>query len=744
MTIQPPILSKVTHLDSIAVQIHLNQAITVGSRNRMTDFEAHAPDIVALAKQIEILASNASRVELHSDDAAPVESMAIMIHGARMYAEFLTTPRIMSVMLGRKRMLLSHSFASYTDTGVERVHSDGISARKAYSRMLARPVNYFLQPLPFHIDSDTGEVFDDIALGYIEACKNKGFLAELYRLSDDELCAIVMLGTDYEHSVALQIAKNLASSCTGVRTEWSSLTSAVHCPLSLNAEAKLCSWYDKQLEDSSSILQSLIDFAAPPVPLDESSAPEIQHDDSVAESEEDQSLPDDLPDLHDLNDQLPPKRTDWIVSAAFRRECNEALGTDDPDTLKLLGWWLWGWRDKTLKLSIASDESIAALLGWEHKLSGRRPIVKPALNKLRAVTRVEEIPHSYKGRATTFDLPDIPYKLIDLGKEFYRPVTDPVLLGTGARIREHIERQDIWRRGVAEQSSTSYPSNVSAGLIESLNALPTNYFRKLTTTHWETLMDIAHKLDPENQTDALRALRQIHFHPQPIYKNAHRTSRIYTVGHSYQNLNRNLRNTAFSGCLKVDLKHSQLSIACWMYGFHEIDELLKNGTAWNYLCGRSGLSKEKIKTILYSTLYMRSLEFDPYSHPALKNEKATREELRMFIGVKEFQYLIRAREKYIKYKLDDVQMDAFNNQITDEDYHCKLAILSQSFELKILESAIDYVRDLRQNNICLWLHDGFYINGNSTKFDGISKKLKSHVENSVKEFGINTSLESSC
>jgi hypothetical protein len=599
------------------------------------------------------------------------------------------------------------------------------------------------------MDNETGEIFDDVALEYVARCNSTGLLAQLYKLSDNELCAFVVLGNDYSHADALTIATKLASNSPGVSVKWSSLREYVYSPLSLSNDCYLCSWYDRSFDESSDILQSLIDFKGPKLDLTQltgepASDPFIAAFIQGTQDEDETSSQDELPDLPSLNDQPLPKPKDWIVSAAFRRECVEALGTDDPDTLKLLGWWLWGWRDKTVKLSIASDESIASLLGWENKLSSKRPIVKPALEKLKAVTRVDEIPHNYKGRATTFDLPDVPYKLIDLGKEFYRPVTDPVLLGTGARTREHIKKQDIWRRGVAEQSSTSYPSNVSAGLIENLNNLPANYYRKLTTTHWETLMERALCMDDEGRDSALKTLRHIQFHPQPIYKKAHRTSRIYTVGHSYQNLNRNLRNIAFSGCLKVDLKHSQLSIACWMYEFHEIDELLKNGTAWNYLCGRSGLSKDKIKTILYSTLYMRSLEFDPYSHPALKNEKATREELRMFIGVKEFQYLIRAREKYIKYKLDDVKMDAFNNQITDEDYHCKLAILSQSYELKILESAIDYVRDLKQNNICLWLHDGFYINGNSTKFDGISKKLKSHVENSVREFGINTSLESSC
>jgi hypothetical protein len=333
--------------------------------------------------------------------------------------------------------------------------------------------------------------------------------------------------------------------------------------------------------------------------------------------------------------------------------------------------------------------------------------------------------------------------LIDLGKEYYQPVTDPVLLGTGARIREHLKQQDTWRRSVAGSSSTNYPSDVSEGLIESLNSLPANYFRKLTTTHWETLMEQAYHLEPESQQNALRMLRHIDFFPQPIYKRAERTSRIYTVGYSYQTLQRDLRDVVFSGCLKVDLRHSQLSIACWMYGYHELDPLLSDGTAWTYLCGESGLSKDKIKTILYATLFMRSLEFDPYWHPALRDNLASRDDLRRFINVKELRALIAARERYVNNGLETVEKDAFGNPLKATDYNVRLASLSQSYELKVLREATSYVTCLKSNNICLWLHDGFFVNGNQTKFSGIGDNLTKIVDKSLNEIGIISGTESS-
>ena len=503
----PPILWGITHINSAGVTLYPNEAHSLGKGNQDDQYKNHAPDLYELASQLEILATNASKLILRSADSSPTVLIGLPINEARRrrkdgktyMAPTITQQRAMSVLLGRKRMLMLHSRASIDDIGPSVVVVLTGESKQEYKRSAPLPVNFLLQPLPFHIDSDTGEVFEDVALGYIESCKNRGFLAELYRLSDYELCAIVMLGTDYEHSVALQIAKNLASFSTSVRADRCSLVEPVHSPLSLNVECELCAWYEKRLEDSSFILQSLIDFVAPALPLDElitaSSAPQIQHDDSVAGGEEDQSLPDELPDLPDLNDQPVRYPKDWIVSVAFRGECIEALGTEDPGALKLLGLWLWGWRDKTLKLPIASNETLASLLGWESRIKGKRQVVKPALDMLQKHTQVKIKEHNYKGRATCFDLPDIPFKLIDLGREQYIPIADPVLLGSGARVREHITRQDEWRRSVAESSSSNYPSDVSDGLINGLNGLPANYFRKLTTTHWETMLEQASCLD---------------------------------------------------------------------------------------------------------------------------------------------------------------------------------------------------------------------------------------------------------
>ena len=754
MSDYPPILRKVTHINSAGVKLYPAEVGALGTGIKDDQYKQHAPDLYELASQIQTLASNASLIQLRSADSKPTELVGLPVKEARkrlkdgrtFMAPKISHQRCMSVLLGRKRMNLLHSRVSIDDQGQSVIVVGDGQTKQEYKRSAPLPVNFFLQPLPFHIDSDTGEVFEDVALGYIEACKNMGFLAELYRLSDYELGAIVMLGSEYEHGAARQIAKILASVCPGVRTNWCSLVEPVHCPLSLNAECELCVWYGKRLEDSSSILQTLIDFAAPPVPLDESlpasSAPQMQHDDSLTRSDEDQSLPHDSPELPDLNDQPPTKTTDWIVSAAFRRECVDTLGTNDPTALKLLGLWFWGWQDKDTKLPIASDEILASLLGWEGRLKGKRGVVKPALDILEKHTRVRVTKHDYQGQATCFDLPDIPFKLIDSAREQYIPIAEPVLLGTGARVREYIGKQDSWRRNVAEKSSTFYPSSVSERLINGLNSLPANYFRKLTTTHWETMLERALCLDDEGRKSALKTLRHINFHPQPVYKRAKNTSRIYTVGYSYQSLQRDLRNTAFSGCLKVDLRHSQLSIACWMYGFHELDTLLEDGSAWTYLCGRSGLTKDKIKTILYASLYMLSLEFDPYSHPALKDNLATRDDLRRFISVKELRALFAAREKYIKNGLETVEKDAFGNPLKASDYNVKLASLSQSYELKILSEATNYVLNLKSNTVCLWLHDGFFVNGNSTKFKGISNNLKKLVDKSLKEIGVISSLES--
>ena len=139
---------------------------------------------------------------------------------------------------------------------------------------------------------------------------------------------------------------------------------------------------------------------------------------------------------------------------------------------------------------------------------------------------------------------------------------------------------------------------------------------------------------------------------------------------------------------------------------------------------------------------MRSLEFDPCWHPALKNQSVSHDDLRRFIGVKELRALFAAREKYIKNGLENVEKDAFGNPLKATDYNVRLASLSQSYELKFLREAIIYVTNLKSNHICLWLHDGFFINGNQTKFSGISNNLTKIVDKSLNEIGIVSSLES--
>jgi CO/xanthine dehydrogenase Mo-binding subunit len=95
-----------------------------------------------------------------------------------------------------------------------------------------------------------------------------------------------------------------------------------------------------------------------------------------------------------------------------------------------------------------------------------------------------------------------------------------------------------------------------------------------------------------------------------------------------------------------------------------------------------------VPTILYATLFMRSLEFDPYCHPALKNPLISRDDLRRFIGVKELRALFAARQRYVNNGLENVEKDAFGNALKTTDYNVRLASLSQSYELKILTEAI--------------------------------------------------------
>jgi hypothetical protein len=721
------------HRNSLSSLLYPYGTMQLGKGDSWKSYKKHVPSLYDLAGVMLEWLAECSYVQMESSNPTNPKKLFPPTYKETKESEALSKARISSFLVGRKRFQISNTKVKYTTkercyTTVDYVRSYTI---KTVSNELS--VKWFLQPV-LKLNLDTGELLEHEFQAYVDAVVTSGFLAFPYRLNSYTLCVLVVLGESVSWNKVKQVCEHLASSSSTVLYKSSSLFTSVPAPLSLNSQEELCSWINFDLDQSKDIFQQIIGFH-----IEQPLALEEEPDDDPAPSlSEEQKV--EIATVPELNDQpyFPP--TDWIVEASLRQQLIGFLGVEDKNALKMLGLYLFGRKCKIFDSPIADESLIAGLFNWEKKSKNNKPIVGPALKFLSQHVKVDENPNSYRGISTSFKLPELPKNLITSSKKT-GPYAEPVLLGSGGRIREFVAKRNEQKMDVARSSSTNYPNQTTDDLLEHLNNLPNNYFQKTTNEHMREMLSAAENLDGLGKFTALNALRDIQLLPKPIYKKSRKTCRIYTVGYSYQNLARNIRNIAFRGNLKVDIRHSQLSIACYLYGYSGLNTHLKNETLWDYLVEETGLSKGKLKSILYSSFYMSAKEFHPSCNPALKQPDIEISDVRRFGAVKEIQELMDHRTIFINNKLGFVQEDAFKNKFQDIPFNEKLAVISQCLELEILSSSINYILGLTDNQISLFLHDGFYIKGDKTKFHGIAEKMKLLVDEQLRDLGIISGLD---
>lgn len=718
--------------ESYAHVLFPTQTEKLGLGKTEQSYRKHVPDLFDLALMMLDWLEVCSSVQISCSSTKP-KKLFPSSYPTPSKTERISATRITSVLLGRKMLLVSNRNTRYTVKTKLTKREDGIRFWTSATETEELKVKWYLQPVP-SIDLHTGEICEDQLLAYINAVTSAGYLTFPYRLSNYENCVLVVLGNSVAFDVAVGTCKLLAQSSTIISPRRSSLFDDVPAPLSLNSKHELCSWINMDLEQSKEIFQQIIRYQSSHQTMLDLVIEADPYTPSIIEQHTEIAS---LPRLDEQAD-LPP--TDWIVERSLRLKLIEFLGVEDKNALKMLGLYLFGRTCKFFDDPIADETTIAALFNWQTKSKNNKPIVGPALKFLSQHVKLVENPHSYRGLSTSFNLPDFPKKLITSSKT-PGPYADPVLLGSGGRTREFVAKRTEQKMDVARSSSSDYPNQTTDDLLEHLNNLPNNYFQKITNEHMREMLGIAEQLEGESKFMALSSLREIQLYPKPIYKKSRKTCRIYTVGSSYQNLSRIIRNIAFRGNLKVDLRHSQLSIACCLYGYCGLNGYLENGTLWDYLMGETGLSKGQLKSILYSSFFMSAKEFHPYSNPALRLPDIEISDVKKFGAVREIQELMEYRTHFINSKLDFVQEDAFKNKFQDIPFNEKLAALSQCIELKILSSSIGYVLGLKDHQISLFLHDGFFIKGDKTKFPGIAEKMKLLVDEQLRELGIVSGLD---
>jgi hypothetical protein len=167
-------------------------------------------------------------------------------------------------------------------------------------------------------------------------------------------------------------------------------------------------------------------------------------------------------------------------------------------------------------------------------------------------------------------------------------------------------------------------------------------------------------------------------------------------------------------------------------------ELLTTEHFWSTLENSTGLSKNILKSAIYSSLFMPTLTIEAKDHPSKLPEDA----LVLMLKNVYIRSFFKAREQYIKNNFNGTKNDVFGNELKGR-WNERLAALVQGYEMLLLEDALDYFLNLKDNSvkIVLWLHDGFYLSGSKRELKAISNNLCKIVAVSASRLKILTGLE---
>lgn len=253
-------------------------------------------------------------------------------------------------------------------------------------------------------------------------------------------------------------------------------------------------------------------------------------------------------------------------------------------------------------------------------------------------------------------------------------------------------------------------------------------------------------------------LRQLKTKMDPKYSAKKNTARLYSVGASLQNLNRELRSILFEGETMLDLSHCQFSVIAKIWDLPDLAEYARDGL-WGPLMTETGLdSKEPLKELVYSLAYgseLRNAETKLKAHDGIDADKAYRVMKHPVI-----RNMIRASQSQLRKigKAGSVA-DAFGKELIVKDVakskgECEpkakgartkkarrsiLASQAQSYEMALLAEAATLLIDSGLE-ILVWLHDGFIIK-NTTRSKAIIADANLKVEQKANQLGIDTRLD---
>jgi hypothetical protein len=169
-----------------------------------------------------------------------------------------------------------------------------------------------------------------------------------------------------------------------------------------------------------------------------------------------------------------------------------------------------------------------------------------------------------------------------------------------------------------------------------------------------------------------------------------------------------------------------------------MQEKLKEGNVWEYLCASSGLSKVQVKAAVYKVMYGKSTKIRKNSHLSLLN------------NIEEIAALIESKSTYIQQIVrDGFVFDAYENRISvnEFDVASKISSVSQSYEFLLLQDIFQHYLDTHKKDtsksfqILLYTVDGFIYSCDSRNEKSVSSLISEKFQQKAKSIGIFTNLE---
>ena len=586
----------------------------------------------------------------------------------------------------------------------------------------------------------TGEMFDAADISHLFAWLEQ---KHLFYTNGSSFCLVLWLPALSTYSDALEYLKQLSTTTkekVGIAfvLEQSSLFKPIPLPLTVTKTGQYCEIIGVSAHDSEA---AIVDFLE--TKQKEKTAKTPQSSPVLVEEPRD-----DIERESHLESSCAA--VDYVVCKQFFDALTNLLKAKAlpenttpkklTETRKLLGYVLFSrHRDKSGNLILSSEALSQAIYGSTKRARGNNFNSSAMLKLLDPVATLETTKPNYKNNlATTL-------KTIQFSDEFECIWTeerqklrrDLVWLSNGKNTLKHQAAILSYQREKAQNSTTLFPCDIASKLMKELNNQKPNIYTKIYNNGISRALMMVRLLEDDSKLANLSTLDKIRLQPIPIYHRTLHTNRLAQSG-GFFNLSGSIRNTFFSGYFMADVSHCQLSINSLLWECKKMQDKLKEGNIWEYLCNSSGLSKEEAKSGMMLLMYGQSAK-PPKNSPLLQLSKTP-----------EVRALIESKAAFIK-KItgDGFAYDAFQNIVKIDPLNTSSALssISQSYEFLLLRDIFNHYITIHEKDtsktfqILLYTIDGFIYSCDARYEIGIREFLQRTFQNKAMELGIFTSLQ---